>query len=291
MDRIWGQLLKSQCHAHVYTCVVILKRGRWRMHQSVNNCLLEGRETGRGGELGLYRYTFQCCLACCKSHCCFLVVWKQNISNFVVKKRLSPTLLWLALTYVYILVGLREQTSPWRVSDPQSRALAACVGFDHHLPSARPCREQCVPLAPYLFNTNKEKKMSSLNTFAALVAHRGMCHVIWVALCLWLHSRFLISGVINTEKRMKRDMPQPVSQEMGEWWAANISFPWNCPFYVLFSLPFFLAVAGLVKPRWQSQETAALFVLWLPSINIPAVLTELSSRSKEGILSLVQGVL
>lgn len=67
--------------------------------------------------------------------------------------------------------------------------------------------------------------MSSLNTFAASVAHRGMSHVIWVALCLWLHSRFLISGVINTEKRMKRDMPQPVSQEMGEWWAANISFP------------------------------------------------------------------
>lgn len=75
-------------------------------------------------------------------------------------------------------IGGAHGTEPWRVPDPQSRALAACVGFDHHLPSAGPCREQGVPLAPYLFNTNKEKKMSSLNTFAASggTQRNASCH-------------------------------------------------------------------------------------------------------------------
>lgn len=101
------------------------------------------------------------------------------------------------------------------------------------------------PLSPYILNTNKEKKISSPNTFpvsGGTRSYRGMLQAIWVALCLRFHSCFLICGVINTEKRMKRDAPQPLSQGRGL----------GCQHFLLLkflSYFFFLAIADLMKQR------------------------------------------
>lgn len=115
-----------------------------------------------------------------------------------------------------------------------------------------------------------------------------MPQAIWVALCPRFHSCFLIPGVINTEKRMKRDAPQPLSQGRGS--SCQHFLPLKFLSYFFFSLFFFLAIADPMKQRWQSRDSWG-FVLWPPSTNIPAGLTELLSWWKEGMFSRVQGVL
>lgn len=101
-----------------------------------------------------------------------------------------------------------------------------------------------------------------------------MFQTIWVSSCLWLHSCFLISGVINTETRINMMHPILYVKRCG----------WRDVF--LFSLSFLLAIAGWMKITRDSCGS----VLWLSSTDISCSAYKIIIMVK-GMLSRMQGVL
>lgn len=175
---------------------------RINTHDTVHNSYRRAGKERRGGAFELYRCTFQCCLACCKSHLPF-VVWMKKVNNLFVQ-RCSFDL--PSSLFKYWRGSLSDLSqSPM----PNAELWLSMLVCFRHLPRAWHCRS-VYSLAPHTLNTKKEEQISSLNT-SALSEGTGGCRRIsqttWVASCPWLHSCFLISGVINTETRISMMHP------------------------------------------------------------------------------------